>query len=341
MNLIAAATVAVERLPVPDALTRAGISALVGRTSRRLNHIDPTAEQHFANDMAAYPVALEPDAANAQHYELPPEFFALTLGPQRKYSCCLYETPTASLAEAEAAALEATAVHAALANGQEILELGCGWGSLTLWMASRYPRSRITAVSNSQNQRRHIEQQAAARGLDNLRVITADMNVFDPGQRFDRIVSVEMWEHMSNWQALLSRVRHWIRPDGRLFLHVFSHRSVPYRFETTDRSDWVAQHFFTGGIMPSHGLIRHLDADFQVERDWRWSGEHYRRTAQDWLANYDANIDTIDAILGQVYGADSALWRRRWRLFFLATAGLFGARQGEEWGVSHYRLKPV
>ncbi len=341
MNLIAAATAAAERMDLPDRLTRAGISALVGRTSRRLGQADPAFEQRFASGMADYPVAIRPEAANAQHYELPLDFFALILGPQRKYSCCFYETPTATLAEAEAAALEATAVHAALANGQEILELGCGWGSLTLWMAERYPRSRITAVSNSQGQRQHIERQAAARGFDNLQVITADMNDFDPGQRFDRIVSLEMWEHMSNWQALLSRVRHWVRAEGRLFLHVFSHRSVPYRFEMADRSDWIAQHFFTGGIMPSHGLIRHLDADFRVERDWRWNGDHYRRTAEHWLANYDANIASIDAILTQVYGADAALWRRRWRLFFLATAGLFGARHGEEWGISHYRLKPV
>lgn len=341
MDLIAAATVAVERLPLPDALTRAGISALVGRTSRRLDDTDPAFERRFATDMAAYPIALQPDAANAQHYELPPEFFALILGPQRKYSSCLYQSSTATLADAETAALEATAIHADLADGQNILELGCGWGSLTLWMAEHFPDAGITAVSNSQSQRRFIEAQAAARGLGNVRIVTADMNDFDPGQRYDRIVSVEMWEHMSNWQSLLGRVRRWIKQDGRLFLHVFSHHSVPYRFDRDDRSDWIAQHFFTGGIMPSHGMIRHLDADFAVERDWRWNGDHYRRTAEDWLINFDANAAAIDTILASVYGADAALWRRRWRLFFLATSGLFGARGGEEWGVSHYRLKPV
>jgi cyclopropane-fatty-acyl-phospholipid synthase len=341
MDLIAAATAAVERLPLPDGLTRAGISALVGRTSRRLDQADPTFEKRFAADMAAYPIAMRPDAANAQHYELPAEFFTLILGPHRKYSSCLYDTADATLAEAEASALAATALHAALADGQDILELGCGWGSLTLWMAEHYPGSAITAVSNSQSQRRFIEEQALARGLGNVRVMTADMNDFAPDRRFDRIVSVEMWEHMSNWQSLLGRVRGWIKDDGRLFLHVFSHRSVPYRFETSDRSDWIAQHFFTGGIMPSHGMIRHLDTHFAVEQDWRWNGDHYRRTAEHWLNNFDANSAAIDSILIRVYGADAGLWRRRWRLFFLATSGLFGARGGEEWGVSHYRLKPL
>jgi cyclopropane-fatty-acyl-phospholipid synthase len=341
MDLIAATTAAFERLPLPDSLTRTGIAALVGRTSRRLDRMDPSLERRFAEEMADYPIAVSPEAANAQHYELPPAFFAQVLGPRRKYSCCLYERPDASLAEAEEAALDATARHADLADGQEILELGCGWGSLSLWMAERFPGARITAMSNSHGQRGHIEAEAARRGLANLRVVTADINGFDPGRRFDRIVSVEMWEHMSNWQALLGRVRDWIADDGRLFLHVFSHRSVPYRFETSDRSDWIAQHFFTGGVMPSHGMIRHLDGSFRVERDWRWDGTHYQRTADHWLANYDAHGAAIDAILAEVYGADAALWRRRWRLFFLATSGLFGARDGTEWGVSHYRLAPV
>jgi len=340
MSLIAAATGAFERLPLPDGLSRAGIAFLVERTRRRLGTPDPLAERAFAEAMAGHPIAVRPDAANAQHYELPAEFFALILGPRRKYSSCFYDGDDA-LAAAEERALEATALHAGLADGQRILELGCGWGSLTLWMAEHFPQAEIVAVSNSAGQRRHIEAEAARRGLGGLRVVTADMNDFDPGQRFDRIVSVEMWEHMSNWQALLGRVRHWLEDDGRLFLHVFSHRTAPYRFEHADRADWIAQHFFTGGIMPSHGLIRHLDADFTVEQDWRWSGTHYRRTAEDWLANYDRNAPAIDAVLRRVYGADAGLWKRRWRLFFLATAGLFGAADGDAWGVSHYRLRPV
>jgi cyclopropane-fatty-acyl-phospholipid synthase len=340
MNLVAAATHAVERLPLPDVVLRAGIAMLVGRTSRKLDGTDRGFEKRFASEMDQYPIAVRPDAANSQHYELPPEFFALVLGPRRKYSCCLYDG-AASLAEAEQHALAETEAHAALANGQEILELGCGWGSLSLWMAERFPDARITAVSNSHAQRRYIETQIQAKGLGNLRIVTADMNDFDPGRRFDRIVSVEMWEHMSNWHALLQRVRGWCRDDGRLFLHVFSHRFMPYRFDTEDRSDWIAQHFFTGGIMPSHGMIRQLNADFLVERDWRWSGLNYERTAVDWLANYDANATEIARILSSVYGAEAAVWRRRWRLFFLATAGLFGAEGGDPWGVSHYLLRPL
>jgi cyclopropane-fatty-acyl-phospholipid synthase len=339
MNLVAATTSAVERLPLPDVITRAGIAMLVDRTGRQLERNDSEAEKAFAATMACYPIAVRPDAANAQHYELPPEFFALILGPRRKYSCCLY-AGARTLAEAEERALEATAAHAALADGQDILELGCGWGSLTLSMAERFPNARITAVSNSHAQRRFIESEAARRGFHSLRVITADMNDFDPARQFDRVLSVEMWEHMSNWQALLFRVRGWLHAEGRLFLHVFSHRSMPYRFDHTDPTDWIAQHFFTGGIMPSHGLIRHLDRNFIVEQDWRWSGEHYRRTAEDWLKNFDDHGAEIDIILRTAYGWDAALWKRRWRLFFLATSGLFGARRGDAWGVSHYLLRP-
>jgi cyclopropane-fatty-acyl-phospholipid synthase len=340
MSLVAAATSVVERLPLPDALTRAGIALLVNRTGRRLDRAPADAERDFARAMAAGPIARTPDAANAQHYELPAAFFGHVLGARQKYSCCLYAGQADTLDRAEARALAETAAHAALADGQRILELGCGWGSLSLWMAERFPRAEITAVSNSHSQRAFIEAEAASRGLGNLRVITADMNEFEAGATFDRIVSVEMWEHMSNWPALLARVRTWIEPDGRLFLHVFSHRSAPYAFETDDKADWIAQHFFTGGIMPSHGLIRRLDTHFSLEADWRWSGTHYARTALDWLARFDARQAEIGPILAAVYGADALLWRRRWRLFFLATAGLFGAREGRDWGVSHYLLAP-
>ncbi len=341
MTLVAAATAAVERLPLPDALTRAGIAALVGRTARQLRRLPATLEQDFARTMHAHPIAVATAEANAQHYEVPADFFATVLGPRRKYSCCLYADAASTLADAEELALAETAAHAGLADGQHILELGCGWGSLSLWMAEHFPASRITAVSNSHSQRAHIEAQATARGLSNLRVITADMNAFQPEARFDRIVSVEMFEHMSNWEALLRRIHTWLKPDGALFLHVFSHVTQPYRFDTADKSDWIAQHFFTGGIMPSHAMIRHIDAPFTVEADWRWSGLHYARTANDWLARFDANPAEVDRVLRATYGAEWQLWRRRWRLFFLATAGLFGAEGGETWGVSHYRLRPT
>ena len=341
MNLIEAATGAVERLPLPDSIARVGISALVGRTGRRLAVTDPAGEAAFAAGMGAFPIAMHTDAANDQHYELPPEFFAHVLGPRRKYSSCLYEGGATTLAEAEEVALAETALHADLADGQDILELGCGWGSLSLWMAERFPRARIVAVSNSAGQRGHIEAAASRLGLTNLRVVTADMNAFAPEGQFDRVVSVEMFEHMANWEALLGRVRTWLRPEGRLFVHVFAHRTAPYRFDVAERADWIARHFFTGGIMPSHGLMRQFSTLFTVEREWRWNGTHYSLTANHWLSNYDRNAATITPILRAVYGDRAGLWRRRWRLFFLATAGLFGHAGGEAWGISHYRLRPA
>jgi cyclopropane-fatty-acyl-phospholipid synthase len=330
-----------ERLPLPDAISRAAVSFLVGRTCGKLASTTDDANSRFAVDMLNYPIAEAVDEANAQHYEVPAAFFELVLGPQQKYSCCYYNSDTATLAQAEEEALTRTSENAGLGDGQDILELGCGWGSLSLWMASRYPTARITAVSNSISQRVLIMKKAQARGLKNLRVITADMNTFAPTWKFDRVVSVEMFEHMANWRALLERVRGWLKPDGLLFLHVFIHRRAPYRFERDDKEDWIAQHFFTGGIMPSHELILEFSDLFSIDASWRWSGDHYARTAEDWLKNFDRHTAAIDMVLKQTYGANMALWRRRWRLFFLATAGLFGYAHGSQWGVGHYRLRPV
>ena len=341
MSLIAATTGLVERLPLPDALTRIGIAHLVDRTHRRMSAVPPETDAAFAAAMRALPIAEHTADANAQHYELPAEFFGLVLGPHRKYSSCLYASEQDTLEQAETNALAQTCAHADLHDGQDILELGCGWGSVSLWMARHYPAARITAVSNSNSQRAYIEHTARQRGLSNLRVITADMNAFTTEARFDRIVSVEMFEHMANWDALLGRVRMWLRPDGRLFLHVFTHVAAPYRFDTSDPSDWIARHFFTGGIMPSHNLAHRFPHLFHVEQDWRWDGTHYRRTARAWLANYDTNAERIDAVLRAVYGTEARLWRRRWRLFFLAVEGLFGHQHGAAWGVSHYRLAPT
>jgi cyclopropane-fatty-acyl-phospholipid synthase len=291
--------------------------------------------------MACYPIAVHVDDANAQHYEIPAEFFTLVLGPRRKYSCCLYEDGVDTLAAAEVRALEVSAERALLADGQRILELGCGWGSLSLWMARNYPSARITAVSNSQSQRAFISTTARGQGLSNLDVVTADMNDFIPVGRFDRVVSVEMFEHMANWRPLLGRMRDCLEADGRMFMHVFSNKHASYRFSADDKDDWIAQHYFTGGIMPSHDLIRFFPDCFTIDAQWRWNGRHYQRTAQDWLQNFDRNGDAVFEILRTVYGRDARLWQRRWRLFFLATMGLFGHADGEEWGVSHYRLAPV
>lgn len=338
---IRAALWAAETLPLPDAVLRAGIARLVSRTGSSLERDAAAGDAAFAAGMDAFPIAIHTDDANAQHYELPPAFFDLVLGPRRKYSSCFFPEPQTTLAEAEELALSATMDHAGLADGQSILELGCGWGSLTLFMAERLPAARITAVSNSAPQRAAIEAEAARRGLGNIRVITADMNSFAPEQRFDRVVSVEMFEHMANWRTLLARVRDWLEPGGRLFLHVFTHRTASYRFDPADRDDWIAQHFFSGGIMPSRGLAGAFPDLFTLEQRWEWSGEHYRRTAEDWLANLDARRPAVDAVLRTHYGNAAPLWRRRWRLFFLATSGLFGHDGGRAWGVSHMRLAPV
>jgi cyclopropane-fatty-acyl-phospholipid synthase len=340
MTLAQAAIRLGEAFPWPDRMSAAVIDRLVRQTRRRLAETETPSDAAFLRAVTTLPIAINTAEANAQHYEIPARFFELILGPQRKYSCCLYEE-TDDLAAAEQRALSVTAEHACLADGQDILELGCGWGSLSLWMARKFPNARITSVSNSASQREFIDAQARAENLRNLTIITADMNEFAAAGRFDRVVSVEMFEHMVNWRPLLVRIQAALRDDGFLFLHIFSHKSVSYRFSSTDRSDWIAQHFFTGGIMPSRRLIRQFHDSFRLDAEWQWNGQHYRDTARDWLANYDRYDSEIMEVLWQVYGRDAGLWHRRWRLFFLATMGLFGHAGGEEWGVSQYRLAPV
>jgi cyclopropane-fatty-acyl-phospholipid synthase len=339
MTLLAASVTAFEAAPVPDLLRRRAIDWLVGGARRRLARGATGEEAAFVEAMAAHRIAEHVDAANRQHYEAPTAFFEKVLGPRMKYSCCLYDGAAASLGEAEEAALAETCAHADLRDGQTVLELGCGWGSLSLWMAERYPASTIRAVSNSRTQRAHIMARAVERGLHNLEVVTADITDFDTADRFDRIVSVEMFEHMSNWRALFAKMRGWLKSEGRAFLHVFSHRTTPYRFDHADKTDWIAQHFFTGGVMPSHNMIRRFDDLIEVEAEWVWSGAHYQKTALDWLANMDRERTAIRPILKDAYGKDWRIWERRWRLFFMATAGLFGCDDGREWQVSHYRLK--
>ena len=342
MDFETIATRAVERLPVPDGVARRGIAHMVARARRRLGDDRcPDRDAAFAAAMATRPIAEFTDQANLQHYALPAAFFTQVLGPHLKYSSCFYERGGETLLEAEERALTLTEEHADIADDQRILELGCGWGSLSFWLATRFPKAEITAVSNSPSQRKFIEEAAAARGVRNLRIVTADINGFEPDGRFDRIVSVEMFEHAANWKKLFQRLHRWVAPDGKLFFHVFSHVSVPYRFDHEDPANWIAQHFFTGGIMPSHGLVRAFDDVFEVEQEWRWSGIHYARTAEAWLDNFDCNRAAIMDVLRPVYGDDAVLWARRWRLFFLSVAGLFADDQGATWGVSHYRCQPV
>ncbi len=335
----------IERGAVPDALTRIGIRRLLRQRLReelaRCAGDPAAARRAFARAMRASPVTLVPEKANEQHYEVPAAFYELVLGPHLKYSGGYWGSPTATLADSERDMLALTAQRAGLRDGQEILELGCGWGSLTLWMAERYPASRILAISNSASQRAFILARAAERGLANIEIRTLDVATLElePG-RFERVVSVEMFEHVRNWEALLGRVRRWLAPDGRVFLHVFAHRELAYPFETRDASDWMGEHFFSGGMMPAHGLLAELQIPFEVAESHVVDGTHYARTAEAWLANLDARRSEALAVLRGVHGEGAETWLRRWRLFFMACAELFAYREGREWWVSHHLLAP-
>jgi len=333
-----------DRQLVPDAAIRVGIRRIVASRLREqeAGGIDAQSERFAALVEWARraPVADAPERANAQHYELPPAFFEQVLGPHLKYSCALWPEGVATLADAESRMLALTSERAAVEDGHRILELGCGWGSLTLHLASRFPASTIVAVSNSAPQRRYIEAKAQAQGLTNVTVVTADINEFDTDERFDRIVSVEMLEHVRNHATLFGRIRRWLADDGRFFAHVFAHRRFAYPFEVRSASDWMARYFFTGGMMPSDDLFLHTQDDLVIERHWRLDGRHYQRTAEAWLANMDGRREAVDAALATAYG-DAAVtrWRARWRMFFMACAEMFGYRNGQEWIVSHYRFK--
>jgi cyclopropane-fatty-acyl-phospholipid synthase len=331
----------VEQGLVPDGVIRTGIRRLVRQRLDEIRAGDAEAAtnglQEFLADMREAPIALVPEKANQQHYEVPAAFYERALGRHRKYSACYWPAEVSNLDEAEAAALLYTCDRAALRDGMQVLELGCGWGSLTLWMAAHYPRSRIVAVSNSASQREHILAEAARRGFGNVTVLTADMNTFDIETRFDRIVSVEMFEHMRNWPKLFEKVHDWLVPGGQFFMHVFVHRLVPYAFVERDASDWMSRYFFSGGMMPSDDLALRCQSHLQLVRQWRWDGTHYDKTANAWLANLDAQRASVLPILANTYGdAVAEIWLQRWRIFFMACAELFGYQSGQEWWVSHY-----
>jgi len=284
------------------------------------------------------PIAIHTDAANSQHYEVPPRFFAHCLGPRLKYSCAYYPLGTETLAQAEEKMLHLYAERAEFLDGQQILELGCGWGSLTLWMAEHYPNSHITAVSNSHAQRGYILAQCEHRKLRNIRVITHDVNtlVLQAGQ-FDRCVSVEMFEHLRNYPRILERIQGWLGPGGKLFVHIFAHAHLMYPFETDGADNWLGRHFFTGGLMPAADTLLWFQKHLQIERRWLVEGSHYARTANDWLKNQDAHRQEIMSLFAKTYGAHCAsLWFQRWRMFWMACAELFGYAQGSEWLVAHY-----
>ncbi|MEO6788293.1 MAG: cyclopropane-fatty-acyl-phospholipid synthase family protein [Chthoniobacteraceae bacterium] len=328
---------------IPDALIRAGIRRLLAgtlREHRRANVEDQRAAllAHIAG-LKQSPIAIQTRDANEQHYEVPTRFYQLCLGKRLKYSSGLWTDGITTLDAAEEKMLTLTCERADLADGQRILELGCGWGSLSLWMAEKYPLAQITVVSNSRTQKEHIDATAADRGFKNLTVITSDMNVFDITTQFDRVVSVEMFEHMKNYQLLLAKVARWLAPGGKLFVHIFTHRRYAYHYENKGPDDWMTRYFFAGGQMPSDDLLLYFQDDLRIEQHWCASGTHYEKTAEAWLQNMDANHAEIWPLFEQAYGADKAKrWWTYWRIFFLACAELWGYRHGNEWHVSHYRF---
>ncbi|HDZ16492.1 hypothetical protein LCGC14_0924190 [marine sediment metagenome] len=330
-----------EKSWMPDKVIRFGIRHLLKQRMREEYVDDPEVasirKQACIDMLKQSPIAIETDAANEQHYEVPSLFYEYSLGKRYKYSGCYWDDTCLTLDDAEELMLAKYLERAELKNGQDILELGCGWGSLTLYMAEKLPYAKITAVSNSYSQREYIDSQLKARGLTNVRIVTCDVNELELEQQYDRVISVEMFEHMRNYQRLFDKINNWLKDNGKLFVHIFCHKSVAYPFEVEGDDNWMGKYFFTGGLMPSADTLLHFQQQLQIEKQWLVNGQHYQKTAEAWLQNTDKHEMEILEVFKEVYGDKSAkVWLQRWRLFFMACAELFGYKQGTEWLVTHY-----
>jgi cyclopropane-fatty-acyl-phospholipid synthase len=331
----------IEQNKVPDFLLRTGIRKLLKQRLKEEDRGNVEAQQAYLmkliEDLKASPIAVNTADANQQHYEVPTQFYQYCLGKNLKYSCGYWKPGVIDLDTSENDMLELTCQRAELTNGMQVLELGCGWGSLSLYMAAKYPKSAFTVVSNSRTQKLHIDGQAMERRITNLTVITADMNTFTIDEKFDRIVSVEMFEHMRNYQLLMQKVASFLKPDGKLFVHIFTHKAYTYLFEVKDGDDWMSKYFFTGGIMPSDDLLLYFNDDLVVEKHWHVNGSHYGKTANAWLEKMDSNKAKIMPVFESTYCKDQAIkWWVYWRLFYMACAELWNYNNGNEWMVSHY-----
>lgn len=334
----------VEKNLVPDFLIRGGIRKLLRQRLNDENKGTKVAQKahllQLIDELKASPIAINTVDANEQHYEVPTEFYQYCLGKHLKYSSGYWKDGVTDINTSESYMLELTCQRAELSDGQNVMELGCGWGSLSLFMSAKYPKSSFTVVSNSRTQKIYIDEQAKLRNISNLEVITCDINNFSIDNKFDRVVSVEMFEHMRNYQKLMKLVADALKPDGKLFVHIFTHKEYAYKFEVIDETDWMSKYFFTGGIMPNDDLLLYFNDDLTIEQHWKVNGMNYSKTSEAWLQNMDRNKDRIMPLFEKTYGKDQAVkWWVYWRIFYMACAELWGFNKGDEWIVSHYLFK--
>ncbi|KAJ4830155.1 hypothetical protein Tsubulata_042905 [Turnera subulata] len=333
-----------ERNLLPDAVVRRLTRLLLA--SRLRSGCKPSSELQlldllqFVHSLKEMPIAIQTETAKAQHYELPTSFFKLVLGKNMKYSCCYFPNESSSLEDAEKAMLELYCERAKLKDGHTVLDVGCGWGSLSLFIAQKYANCKITGICNSTTQKAYIEEQCRDLQLHNLEIIVADISTFEMEASYDRIFSIEMFEHMKNYGQLLNKISKWMKQDTLLFVHYFCHKAFAYHFEDINEDDWITRYFFTGGTMPSANLLLYFQDDVSIVNHWLVNGKHYSKTSEEWLKRMDKNLASIKPIMESTYGKDQSLkWTVYWRTFFIAVAELFGYNNGDEWMVAHFLFR--